>query len=437
MMNFLCPALELLVLLPGLLLAYLPMKQYQKFPTAKLAALMASLTLLLCLAGGAVSYFLSISTRLLFFPAAAIMGTVYVHTLNIIRWKSVSVFLAVCAVFSCLGSTATAIESVLNPGKTALWLSPGTAGAWLLMCFGFVLAAWYPATHAARTLLEEGGFAQTWYVFWALPVLFIALNFFMIPKHPEIISLGRMFPVYIIISLSLLFMLCLFYALFYLMAESINRNDRLRQENQFLSMQQARYDSLKTAIEETRQSRHDLRHHFDVLSGLAGKKEWEALTEYLSNARGEIPDTELHLCDNTAADSVAGHYGLLYKKAQIPFSFVLDLPAVLPIPEMNFCLVLSNLLENALEASLRTAPEKRQIKVQAYLHSEHMILLTVENAFDGVIKENGGVFQSSKRKGDGVGIQSVCRIADKNGGYSRFSYENGIFCANVILRSEK
>lgn len=81
---------------------------------------------------------------------------------------------------------------------------------------------------------------------------------------------------------------------------------------------------------------------------------------------------------------------------------------------------MSNLLENALEASLKTAPANRRIKVQAHLHSDYMVLLTVENAFEGMIHKKDGVFQSSKRRGEGVGIQSVRHIAEKNGGYSRF-----------------
>ena len=60
--------------------------------------------------------------------------------------------------------------------------------------------------------------------------------------------------------------------------------------------------------------------------------------------------------------------------------------------------VLSNLLENALEASLRTAPARRKIKLTAYLHSGSLALIQVENTYDGVIREKGGVFQSSKRK---------------------------------------
>ncbi len=38
MTDFLCPFLELMILLPGMLLAYLPMKGYLRIPPARLAA---------------------------------------------------------------------------------------------------------------------------------------------------------------------------------------------------------------------------------------------------------------------------------------------------------------------------------------------------------------------------------------------------------------
>ena len=437
MKEFLCSTLELMILLPGMLLAFLPMKQHLRMHLTKLMALAVPLTLFLCLAGGAVSCFFSIRLIWLFFPVILIAGVFYVHTLKISRWKSISVFLAVCAAFSCLGGAAVAINGILSSEDPALPLLPGVSLSWFLMCCVFTLAAWHPATHAARRLLEEEAFAQTWYVFWILPLMFIGLNLIMVPKNPDILDLGRLRSIYILISLSLLALLLLFYALFYLMASSLSRNDRLRRENQFLSMQQARYDNLRTAIEETRKARHDMRHHFNTMQSLAARKEWESLKEYLSDAQGSFPDIELGLCSNTAVDSVAGHYGMLYRKQDIPFSFELDLPCKLPVPEIDLCLVLSNLLENALEASIKTAPARRQIKVRARLHSDHMALLSVENTFDGDIREKEGIFLSSKRRGEGVGLQSVRHIAEKNGGYSRFLYGNRVFCANVILRSSK
>ena len=64
----------------------------------------------------------------------------------------------------------------------------------------------------------------------------------------------------------------------------------------------------------------------------------------------------MNFCENRAADSVVGYYCALAKREGVPFCAKLDLPQVLPVDEIDLCLVLSNLLENAFEASLRTAP---------------------------------------------------------------------------------
>ena len=111
----------------------------------------------------------------------------------------------------------------------------------------------------------------------------------------------------------------------------------------------------------------------------------------------------------------------------------LDLPRELPVPEMDMCVVLSNLLENALEASRQAGPG-RYISLRASLRSEQLVLLTVENAYTGEIAERDGVLLSSKRPGEGIGLQSVAHIAEKTGGYCKFLYGNGVFTANVMLR---
>lgn len=434
MTDFLYPIIELAVIFPGMFLAYLPMKCHMRIKKGKLAAMLIPIMILLCVTGGCLCYFLKIKVQFISVSVFLIMGIAYCYTLKINRWKSVSVILAVCGAFLCIGSIANAVDLMLCPDNSKPWFCLSAGLIYNLICWIFVILSWYPATHAACDLLENEGIAQTWYVFWILPTFFIALNLFMIPIYPNILNQGRLMEGYIVISLALLILLLMFYVLFYLMAKSLNRNDRLRQENQFLSMQQAQYKSLCTAIEETRQARHDMRHHFSALSALAVHEEWQELRNYLGQAMESIPTVELKLCDNPAVDGVAGHYCIRYKENNIPFSVELDLPYKLPISEMDICLVLSNLLENALEASLRTNTTKRFIKIQAYLHSDNVVLITVENAFDGIIKEKNGVFQSSKRHGDGVGIQSIRRIAEKNGGYCRFSLTDGVFYANIMLR---
>ena len=432
------PILELAVVIPGLLLAYFPVKSFLKQPCGKLAAWLVPMMLGLCVGGGLLCWHFRVSTAYAIACVTGIAVFLYVKTSQISLWKSGTIALSVCAVYACLNSLSRALNTVMlmriQTIPTEPWFCLRACIVYNAVCWLLTAAAYYPATHAVRTMVEDDNFAQTWYVFWVLPLMFIALNLFMIPIYPTTLYTGRVLQGYIVLSIALLVLLFVFNTIFLLMATSLNRNARLRQENQLLSLQQQRYENLKTAIEEARQARHDMRHHLNHISMLAEENDMETLKAYLSQTVSRIPDLDMHFCENRAADSVLGYYCALAKREGIPFSAQIDLPQTLPVDEIDMCLVLSNLLENALEASLRTVPARRWMKVNAYVHAERLLLMQVENACDGEIKETNGVFRSSKRKGNGIGIQSVRHIAEKNGGASTFACQDGVFCAKIMLR---
>ena len=437
MKDVLRPILELTVVFPGLLLAYFPVRSYLKQSPAKLAVWEVPLLFGLCLGGGLFCYHFGLSTAFPLLLITIVTIFLYLKTLRLSLWKSGTIALAVCAVFACLNSlsravgTAITIRLQLPPDKP--WFCFSACIFYNVICWLTAAAAYYPATHAVRAMVEDDNFAQTWYVFWVLPMVFILLNLFITPRYQITLRIGRVLQVYIVMSIALLFLMLFFNAIFLLMAISINRNVRLQQENQLLSMQQQRYESLKAAIEEARQARHDLRHQMNQLSALAEAGDLDGLKAYLAKTVSRIPELDMSFCENRAADSVVGYYCALAKREGIPFCAKLDLPQVLPVDEIDLCLVLSNLLENAFEASLRTAPALRRIKLTAYLHGNSLALIQVENTYDGVIREKGGVFQSSKRKGDGIGLQSVRHIAEKSGGVNTVTYQDGLFCVKVML----
>ena len=395
MNNILRPTLELTVVIPGMILAYLPVKSTLKISLSKLIAWLFPLLFALCILGGILCSALQIKTAPILFFLLLFLMVIYHKTLAISIWKSFSIFLAICAVFSCVNSFSRAINAIIDlhipASKNILWFQIGTGIIYNIICILFLLAVWYPATHTVRIMIDDDNFAQTWYVFWILPLIFIGLNLFMVPKYDGTLYTGRILHIYIVVSLVLLIILALFYALFLLMANSLNRNARLQQENYLLSIQQERYTNLCNAIEETRQARHDMRHHFLQLSSMAER--------------------------NT-----------------IPFHVQIDLPAQISVDETDFCLVLSNLLENALEASLKTAKFRQRIDIKIYRHASNLILIQIENAFDGKIQQKHGIFLSSKRNENGIGIQSVRHIVEKTGGGCDFTYDNGIFTAKIMLR---
>ena len=437
MKDILRPILELLVVLPGLLLGYFPVKTYLKQSPGRLAAWLFPLMACLCIGSGLVCYRLGTSTFLALAGVALAAVCLYARTLTISLWKSGTIALAVCAVFACVNSLSRAVSAAiirnLQLPPDGPWLCLGACVFYNAVCWVIVLAAYYPATHTVRAMVEDDNFAQTWYVFWVLPLAFILLNLFMIPRYQSTLQTGRVLQGYIVLSSALLVFMFCFNAVFLLMATSLNRNAKLQQENQFLSMQQQRYENLRTAIEEARQARHDMRHQLNQISALAEAGDMENLKSYLAKTVSRIPNLDMCFCENRAADSVVGYYCAMAKRDEIPFRARLDLPETLPVDEIDMCLVLSNLLENALEASLRTAPGKRQIEITACVHADRILLIEVENAFDGEVNEKNGVFRSSKRRENGIGIQSVTRIAEKTGGTSTFTHQNGTFTAKVML----
>ena len=292
MKDVLRPVLELTVVFPGLLLAYFPVRSYLKQPPARLAAWAVPLLLGLCLGGGLLCYHFGLSTAFPLLLITIVTIFLYLKTLRLSLWKSGTIALAVCAVFACLNSlsravgTAITIRLQLPPDKP--WFCFSACIFYNVICWLTAAAAYYPATHAVRAMVEDDNFAQTWYVFWVLPMVFILLNLFITPRYQITLRTGRVLQVYIVMSIALLFLMFMFNAIFLLMANSLNRNARLQQKNQFLSMQQQRYESLKTAIDEARQARHDMRHQLNQISALAEAGDLDNLKAYLAKTVSRI-----------------------------------------------------------------------------------------------------------------------------------------------------
>jgi len=249
-------ALEFTVLIPGMLLAYLPVNSFLKQKPKKMIAWMLPLLVIISFLSGFVCNRFHLSTRMILLPLLFLTLILYQATLRISLWKSVSIYLAVCAVFSCFNSLARATSAMLSFNSEEQAFSGFSVFAVLynIFCILFVILIWHPASHVVKDMVEDENLAQTWYVFWVLPVLVIGLNLVLIPKYNTILYTQRFLRGYIVIVYALLLILALFYTMFLMMANILNKNKKLQQENLFLSVQQERYENLRSAIED----RHDM-----------------------------------------------------------------------------------------------------------------------------------------------------------------------------------
>lgn len=290
-----------------------------------------------------------------------------------------------------------------------------------------------PTLLAAFWLLREYRGEAFWQSAWPLPTIYAAFLVFCMPLDPAVVLINRLMIISVLaVTISLLGIFLLLYEM-YQVAREYTRSAQLDRENQLLAVESRRYTELRTYMEQTRHLRHDFRQHLHVIAGLTEAGQVDELKNYLHQYESELSEERPTLCANPAVDALAGHYDHEAHSLGVPVDWRLELPRQLAILEADFCMMLGNLLENALHASQKLPPEQRQVKVLARMLSPAMLGLLVENRYDGVLKRQQGILHSTKHDGMGIGLVSIQTAVSRYGGSMTVETENGLFRVNILL----
>ncbi|MEG1476427.1 MAG: ATP-binding protein [Oscillospiraceae bacterium] len=206
-------------------------------------------------------------------------------------------------------------------------------------------------------------------------------------------------------------------------------------EQQML-LQKEQYLKLSEGMEQTARFRHDLRQNFIILKGYADSGNLPALEDYLSEYIAQrLPVDEPCMCENHSVDLVMRHYVALAKAEGIKIDTDVNVPQNYIVSDVDLCVLFGNLVENAFESCCRQINTNKFIIVKSKIIGDGMLRITVINSYEGSICMSGNSFVSHKHDGVGMGISSVEDIAERHGGSTKFTHENNIFKANVLLVS--
>lgn len=199
---------------------------------------------------------------------------------------------------------------------------------------------------------------------------------------------------------------------------------------QMISKQREHYNQTLDYIEQVRIIRHDFRHHIHALLYM----DKEQQVKYLKNLQKELETSEQKIfCENQAVNGLIQEYAVRAEKAGISFTARLDLSAHIPIDDLTLCIVIGNLLENAMEASKKMEKDSF-IRIQARMDGDHLLML-VENAYNGSIQEKNGNILSSKKDG-GLGMLSIQRILNRPGDEFDVYFNDDTFTAMVQIGTD-
>lgn len=206
-----------------------------------------------------------------------------------------------------------------------------------------------------------------------------------------------------------------------------------------LQLQQAQYSALTAQVAQARAARHDLRHHQRVMEQFIRDGDKQRLAQYLTafNERVDACREDAAVCAHPAVDALARYYLEQAQQCGTKLDIMLDIREDIAIPAFDLCIVVGNLMENALEAIRECAPEKRFLRMRAE-QSGQMLTLVAGNSFVGERLQKGEEFLSTKRNGEpGIGLSSIRSVALKYGGSVKTQVEDDLFRISVILFGEE
>ena len=260
-------------------------------------------------------------------------------------------------------------------------------------------------------------------------------------------SFNYLFSHWQLLAMNLLGLLSLFCILF--SYKKLQQNFRLSTEISLLEQEEHslnRYvEEAKTRYDETKSFRHDIRNHITVVKNLLQSGKLEEAVSYLEDM-DDMAEKMSFPCstNNPVVDILVGNKLGIAKSMGIDVDCSLLLPYPCSLKDIDICIILSNALDNAIQAVKKpdagmeeyTLTDSKSpleqsaseagcpngyIRVAGRIQGD-FLMMEIENSFHGK-----GTFKK------GTGLSNVKKAAEKYGGAMSIEIQENKFVLHVLL----
>lgn len=432
--QFLNYLLEFSILFPAAVMALMPCLGHLRFRTGTVYAAAFGCVFALSVIGALSASSIGVPTNYILVPFSLLLLAPLLFVSALDRWKTVYCFLtsAMLCSFSTMYATYATAPWEIGNAYNVFTVQSGAA----CLAIAFVVCALFARTLLVKlpALFANAGLDALWKWVSLAPIAMTAFVFWMTPVSAENVMVGFVLPKGLAIMSLIPLFAWLLHHIAWFAAFRTEESTRLEHENELLKLEGKRQGELLAYIDDAQAMRHDFRHHMVVIDELlnAGKAD-----EARSYADGFIESSvEKHAnlyCKNGAVDAIAAYYDSLAVTKGIESTWFLDVERDLPVKETDFCSVLGNLVENAINAAGKCDEGDRWLKVKASALPESVVTIAVQNSFAEPVRLGADGIPTTDRVGHGIGSASVAAISNKYDGSFNVSAENNVFTVSVLL----
>lgn len=190
------------------------------------------------------------------------------------------------------------------------------------------------------------------------------------------------------------------------------------------------YAEVENMYRKMRGWRHDYRHHIQTMKVHAANGEYGEIDKYLDMLDDDLTNVETVIkTGNKMADAILNSKLSMAKEKEIKVKAEAKIPVSLTISELDLCIVIGNLLDNAIDACMELPVEDRLIRIYMEMKGNYLYL-ALTNTAKGKKKKH---FLTTKGEGHGFGLTRVDGIVKKYGGYITRASEDEAFSTEVLL----
>lgn len=195
------------------------------------------------------------------------------------------------------------------------------------------------------------------------------------------------------------------------------------------------YNEVENIYREMRGWRHDFHNHIQLMKAYLELGEYEEMAGYLNELDRDLTEIDKVLkTGNLMVDAILNSKLSLAAKENININARARVPEKLQVADIDLCVIIGNLMDNAIEACLKLEnPEDRFIRV--YIREmKEQLYISITNSMKGKAKKRGLKYISTKPgKNHGFGLKRIDRLVQKYDGFINRQSEEGVFATEIIL----